>query len=210
MNVIIEGVNFILHIDRYVGEFIQQFGGFVYFILFGIVFVETGLVVTPFLPGDSLLFVSGAFAAQGAMSIGLLFLLFCLAAILGDSLNYWIGDYFGENVFAKSRFFNKEHLEKTKRFYSKHGNRMILFARFVPIVRTFAPFVAGVGKMKYRNFLTYNIVGGIVWVTLFLFAGFLFGNVPFVKDNLTGFIFAIIIASFIPIFVEWWKNRKSK
>lgn len=208
MNLIFSAADFIVHIDKYLGEFIQQFGAFVYFILFGVVFLETGLVITPFLPGDSLLFVSGAFAAQGAMNISLLFVLFCLAAILGDSLNYWIGNYFGENVFAKSRLFNKAHLERTKKFYEKHGNRMILFARFVPIVRTFAPFVAGVAKMKYKNFLTYNIVGGVVWVTLFLLTGYLFGNISFVKDNLTYFIFAIIIVSLIPIFVEWYRDKR--
>lgn len=209
MSLIFSLVDFILHIDKYIGTFIQKFGVLVYLILFCIVFLETGLVITPFLPGDSLLFVSGAFAAQHSMSIIVLFVIFCLAAVLGDSLNYWIGNYFGENIFANSRFFRREHLERTKDFYKKHGNRMILLARFVPIVRTFAPFVAGVGKMEYKSFLTYNIVGGILWVTLFLFAGFLFGNVPLVKDNLTYFIFAIILVSLIPIFVEWWKNKKN-
>ncbi len=201
-------VDFVLHIDKYVGMIFQKFGIFTYVIFFAIIFFETGIVITPFLPGDSLLFVIGAFAAQGYLNIFLLFIILSVAAILGDTLNYWIGNYFGEKIFSKSRFFKQEHMEKAKSFYDKHGKKTIILARFVPIVRTFAPFVAGVGKMKYSTFLLYNIVGGIVWVGLLLFAGYFFGGLAVIEENLTIVIYAIVAISLIPMIIEYIRSRK--
>lgn len=199
-------IEFITHADVQLAALIQSYGNVVYALLSGVIFMETGFVLTPFLPGDSLLFISGTFAAAGVLNVYLLFLFLSLAAILGDTVNYWIGHYFGERVFAK--FVKQEHLERTKLFFDRYGKKTILLARFIPIIRTFAPFVAGVGKMQYRTFLSYNIVGGVVWVALFLFAGFFFGAIPFVKDNLTTIVFSIIIISFIPVVLEYVKRRK--
>src|SRR3989344_7385355 len=176
-------IDFILHIDKYLYLIVQDYGILSYLILFFIVFCETGLVVTPFLPGDSLLFVAGTLAANGILNLFFLFLVFVIAAILGDTVNYWIGNYFGERVFLKSRFVNKNYIEKTKEFYRKHGGKTIVIARFIPIIRTFAPFIAGVGKMNYLSFLAYNVIGGIVWVALFTLGGYYFGNMPIVKEN---------------------------
>src|SRR5690606_1644334 len=179
-------VDFILHIDAHLAELIRDYGTLTYAILFLIIFCETGLVVTPFLPGDSLLFAAGALAAQfgDVLNIGLLWALLLAAAIIGDSVNYALGSYFGAKAFERyPRISRKEYLDKTHEFYEKYGGKTIILARFVPIVRTFAPFVAGVGKMTYRTFLAYNIIGGFVWVTVFLFGGYLFGNVPFIKEN---------------------------
>jgi len=203
-------IDFVLHIDKYVGALAETFGLFTYAILFLIIFLETGLVITPFLPGDSLLFVLGAFSAQGTFNVLLLFILLVIAAILGDSVNYWIGNYFGEKVFANSRFFRQEHLERTKEFYRKHGGKAIVLGRFAPIIRTFVPFVAGVGKMNYPRFLTYNILGAIVWIALFLFAGYFFGNLPLVEKNLTMIIYIIVVISFIPIILEYVRHKRSK
>ena len=189
------------------GALAETFGLFTYAILFLIIFLETGLVITPFLPGDSLLFVLGAFSAQGTFNVLLLFILLVIAAILGDSVNYWIGNYFGEKVFANSRFFRQEHLERTKEFYRKHGGKAIVLGRFAPIIRTFVPFVAGVGKMNYSQFIYYNIMGGAFWVTLFLFSGYFFGNLPWVKHNFEYLIIAIILISVVPMFIEWWKAK---
>lgn len=191
-------IDFILHVDKYVTLLLTNYGVWIYLILFAIIFLETGLVLTPFLPGDSLLFVVGTIAAAGSMDVFLLFLLLSLAAVLGDTLNYWIGNYFGEKVFLKSRFFKKEHLEKTKEFYHKHGGKTIIVARFIPIIRTFAPFVAGIGKMKYSRFLSFNIIGGIAWVAIFVFAGYFFGGIPLIQENLSLAIFLIIFISLIP------------
>jgi len=206
--------DFIFHVDKYLGILIQTFGVFTYFILFAIVFCETGLVLTPFLPGDSLLFVAGAFAGNGALNIVALFFIFFAAAVLGDNMNYWIGNYFGEKVFAKSRFFKQEYLDKTKAFYTKHGVKTIIIARFVPIIRTFSPFVAGVGKMKYSTFFIFDFIGGFVWVSLFLFAGYFFGTLPWVEKNLTLVIFTIIFVSLIPpvieIYKHWRASKKNK
>ena len=199
-------IEFITHADVQLAALIQSYGNVVYALLSGVIFMETGFVLTPFLPGDSLLFISGTFAAAGVLNVYLLFLFLSLAAILGDTVNYWIGHYFGERVFAK--FVKQEHLERTKLFFDRYGKKTILLARFIPIIRTFAPFVAGVGKMQYRTFLSYNIVGGVVWVALFLFAGFFFGNIPLVKENLTSIVFAIIIVSLIPVALEYVRRRK--
>jgi membrane-associated protein len=203
-------IDFVLHIDKYLGILVQNYGTFTYAILFFIIFLETGLVMAPFLPGDSLLFVVGTFSAQGTFNIFLVFVLLAVAAVLGDSVNYWIGNYFGENVFAKSRLFKREYLEKTKEFYKKHGGKAIILGRFVPIIRTFVPFVAGVGKMSYSKFLTYNIAGGIAWIMFFLFAGYFFGNLPFVEKNLTLWIYVIVLMSFIPIILEYLRHKKNK
>src|SRR3989338_1873828 len=208
MNPITSPIDFILHIDKYLGIIIQTYGALTYFIVFLIIFLETGLVIAPFLPGDSLVFVLGAFAAKGYLNLALLFIILSLAAILGDTLNYWIGNYFGERVFAKSRFFKQEYLEKTKSFYQKYGGKTIILARFVPIVRTFAPFVAGIGKMNYFKFLSFNIIGGLIWISLFLFAGFFFGEIPLIEENLTIVIFIIVGISLLPPIIEYLRCRK--
>ncbi len=206
----INPIDFILHVDKYVGLIISNYGNLAYLIIFLVIFLETGLVIAPFLPGDSLLFVVGAFSSQGYLDILSVFILLCIAAIAGDTLNYLIGDYFGEKVFSRSRFFKKEYLEKTKNFYNKHGTKTIVLARFVPIVRTFAPFVAGVGKMKYFKFLTYNIIGGVIWVTFFLFAGYFFGGISIIEKNLTLVIYGIVVISFLPIVIEYIKAKRRK
>ena len=203
----INPVDFILNIDKYLSIIIKNHGILTYLFLFLIIFLETGFVIAPFLPGDSLLFVAGAFAAQGSLNILLLFIIFVLASNLGDTANYWIGGYF-EKGMEKSRLFKKEYLEKTQKFYEKYGAKTIILARFVPIVRTFAPFAAGIGKMKYSKFLSYNIIGGIAWVTLFLFAGYFFGRMPLIKENLTIVIIIIVIFSVIPAVVEYFRTRK--
>jgi len=203
----INPVDFILNIDKYLSIIIKNHGILTYLFLFLIIFLETGFVIAPFLPGDSLLFVAGAFAAQGSLNILLLFIIFVLASILGDTANYWIGGYF-EKGMEKSRLFKKEYLEKTQKFYEKYGAKTIILARFVPIVRTFAPFVAGIGAMKYGKFLSFNIIGGIAWVTIFLFAGYFFGRIPLIKENLTIVIIIIVFLSVIPAVVEYLKARK--
>ena len=201
-------VDFVLHLDDKVGLILQDYGYFTYIIMFLIIFLETGIVIAPFLPGDSLLFVLGTFAGAGFLNILMLFFLLALAAIIGDSVNYLIGNYFGENIFKKSKLFKEEYLVKTKEFYHKYGGGETIFlARFIPIIRTFAPFVAGVGKMDYSRFLVFNIAGGISWVSLFLFGGYFFGGIPIIKENLTIVIIIIIVASIIPIFVECLRKR---
>ena len=202
-------INLFLHLDKYLGDIIQQYGTWTYAILFLIVFMETGFVVTPFLPGDSLLFAAGTFAGIGALHQPTLMILLIIAAILGDTVNYWIGHYIGERAYTgEIRWIRRDYLEKTHEFFEKHGGKTIFLARFVPIVRTFAPFVAGVGRMSYGYFLTYNIVGGIVWVSVFTLAGYFFGNIPFVKENFSLAIIVIILVSVLPIVVEAWKARK--
>jgi membrane-associated protein len=202
-------VDFFLHLDRHLAEVIQAYGTWTYALLFAIVFLETGLVVTPFLPGDSLLFAAGSFAAMGALDVSALFVLLSVAAVLGDTVNYAIGHYLGPKVFhyERSRFFNPEHLRRTHEFYEKYGGTTIIIARFVPIVRTFAPFVAGIGAMSYLRFLAYNVVGGILWVAVCLFAGYFFGNLPFVKKNFSLVILAIIVISVLPAIVEYLRHR---
>lgn len=200
-------IDFILHIDKYLGIIIQNYGFLVYFILFLIIFCETGLVVTPFLPGDSLLFVAGTFAAADFMNIFYLFVILGVAAVFGDSLNYSIGNYFGAKISSENKWIKKEYLDKTHDFFEKHGSKAIVMARFVPIIRTFAPFVAGIGKMRYSKFLFYNVFGGILWVSIFLFAGFFFGGMPVVEKNLNYVILGIIFVSLIPIIYEFLRRK---
>jgi membrane-associated protein len=201
-------IDFILHIENYLLVLIKNYGNFVYAILFLVIFVETGLVLTPFLPGDSLLFIAGTLAAAGALNVIALFVILALAAFLGDTANYWIGRFFGEKVF--SRFIKPAHMERTRRFFDRYGKKTIVIARFVPIVRTFAPFVAGIGKMNYFAFISYNIIGGVVWVALFLFAGYFFGNIPLVKNNLKFIVILIIFVSILPMLWEYVKHRREK
>ncbi len=203
-------IDIIIHLDKYLDLIFQSYGNVTYLLIFIIIFLETGFVLTPFLPGDSLLFVVGTFAAKGSLNVFLLLIFISLAAILGDTVNYFAGNYFGEKVFSKSRFFKQEYLERTKEFYKKHGRKTIILARFIPIIRTFAPFVAGVGKMSYKEFLAFNIIGGISWVALFLFAGFFFGEIPIIRENLTLVILLIVVASFIPPILEFIKSRNNQ
>jgi membrane-associated protein len=209
MDAIRQFIDFFIHLDVHLGEIITRFGAGAYAILFLIVFCETGLVILPLLPGDSLLFAAGAFAALGAFKLPLLLLLLMLAAILGDSVNYWIGARIGPRAFSGNvRFLKASYLQRTTEFYERHGGKTIVLARFVPIVRTFAPFVAGVGRMHYPRFLLYNVAGGVVWVTLFTVAGYFFGNIPAVKENFSLVILAIILLSVVPIAIEWLKARR--
>ena len=202
-------VDFFLHLDQHLAEVIQRYGTSTYALLFLIVFMETGLVVTPLLPGDSLLFAAGSFAGLGVLRLWPLFFLLCAAAILGDTVNYAIGARLGPKVFhyPKSRFFNPEHLKKTHAFYEKYGGKTIIIARFVPIVRTFAPFVAGIGEMSYARFLAYNVTGGILWVSVCLFSGYFFGNLPLVKQNFSLVVIAIVFISLLPAVIEYLRHR---
>jgi len=204
-------VDFVLHLDVHLVEIIDQFGLFTYGILFLVVFAETGLIVTPFLPGDSLLFATGAIAALGSLNIWAISVLLFVAAVLGDAANYWVGNIFGQKIVdnPKIKFVNQEHIDKTQQFYKKHGGKTIILARFIPLVRTFAPFVAGVGKMEYKRFFTYNVVGGFVWVVLFTSAGFFFGNLKFIQENFHYAILAIIFLSVIPIVYEFIQHKRS-
>ena len=202
-------VDFFLHLDQHLAEVIQRYGTSTYALLFLIVFLETGLVVTPLLPGDSLLFAAGSFAGLGILRFWPLFFLLCAAAILGDTINYAIGARLGPRVFhyPKSRFFNPEHLKKTHAFYEKYGGKTIIIARFVPIVRTFAPFVAGIGAMSYARFLGYNVIGGVLWVSVCLFSGYFFGNLPVVKQNFSLVVIAIVFISLLPAVIEYLRHR---
>lgn len=207
-----EIINFFLHFDDYLANIINLFGGWTYVILFGIIFAETGLVVTPFLPGDSLLFIVGTLAGSGYLNIFIVYVTLLVAAILGDTVNYWMGHKFGAKVFNKenSKLFNKAYLAKTQAFYEKHGGKTIILARFVPIVRTFAPFVAGIGNMHYRTFLLYNVVGAFVWVTSLTLAGYFFGGLEIVKENFEIAVFVIIGISLLPVIFEYLKHRHEK
>lgn len=209
MELLLKGVDILLHLDKYLDIMIQTMGLWSYVIIFLIIFCETGLVVTPVLPGDSLLFAIGTFAAIGSFDITTVLVLLTIAAIGGDTLNYWIGNYLGAKVFqyGDSRFFKKKHLERTHQFYEKHGGKTIIIARFIPIIRTFAPFVAGVGSMSYKKFLAYNVVGGVMWIVSLTLAGYFFGNIPIVKKNFTLVIFAIIIISVLPGVIEFLRQR---
>jgi membrane-associated protein len=209
MGLLSQLIDFVLHIDAHLDLIIQDYGLITYVLLFVIVFCETGLVVTPFLPGDSLLFAVGAFAARGSLSLPVALAVLAAAAILGDTANYWIGAVVGPKVFHREnvRFLNRKHLERTHQFYERYGGKTIVIARFVPIVRTFAPFVAGIGKMRYGHFLSFNVIGGAAWVLGFVMAGFWFGNIPVVKRNFTFVIFAIIVVSVLPAVIEFFRQR---
>lgn len=203
-------VDFFLHLDKNLTAFVAQYGVATYGALFFIIFAETGFVVTPFLPGDSLLFAAGAIAALGSLNIFLIVLLIILAAVLGDTVNYWIGHFLGRKIVdhPKIKFINQEHIDKTEQFYKKYGAKTIILARFVPIVRTFAPFVAGVGSMHYSTFILYNIVGGVLWVSFFSFLGYFFGNMAFIKQNFHYAVFAIIGLSLVPMVYEYIQAKR--
>jgi membrane-associated protein len=212
MEILHQLLDIVLHLDQHLNDWITMFGPGIYVILFGIIFAETGLIVFPFLPGDSLLFALGALTAgdDAALQLPLLCTVLIVAAILGDAVNYTIGRHVGLKLFSNpnSRLFKREHLAKTQKFYDKHGGKTIILARFVPIVRTFAPFVAGMAEMKYRHFAIYNVVGALVWVLSLTVAGHIFGNLPIIKRNFHIVVVAIIIISVIPIGIEWWRARK--
>jgi len=205
-------IDIVLHLDRHLTWLVDNYGLWVYLILFLIIFCETGLVVTPFLPGDSLLFVAGTLAAAGALYVHGLFALLVLAAFSGDNTNYWIGRFVGPRVFRleRSRLFNPAHLERTHRFYEKHGGKTVIFARFLPIFRTFAPFVAGIGRMTYPKFLFYSFSGSVFWIGFFVFGGYYFGNIPVVRQNLTLAIIGIVVLSVIPGIVEFVRQKTGK
>jgi membrane-associated protein len=208
MQIVSELVDFILHLDVHLNTIIQNFGVWTYLILFLIIFMETGFVITPFLPGDSLLFAAGSFAALGSLNVWALFITLTLAAILGDTINYWIGHYIGPRAFSGNvRFLKKEYIDRTHDFYEKHGGKTIILARFIPIIRTFAPFVAGIGAMEYPRFFFFNVTGAILWVGLFTFGGYFFGNLPFVQDNFTIVIVAIIVISVLPGIFEFLRDK---
>ena len=210
MEILTHLIDFILHIDDHLQEIIRNYGGLTYLILFLIVFAETGLVVTPILPGDSLLFAAGTFAALGSLDPFLLTVLLIVAAVVGDGVNYWIGHWIGPKAFSgKVPWLRQDYLKRTEAFYEKHGGKTIILARFVPIVRTFAPFVAGVGRMQYGRFLAYNVVGAVLWVTICVTAGYFFGNLPFVRENFSLVVLGIIGVSLIPLVVEWIRQRRA-
>jgi len=197
-------VDLFLHLDKHLNAVIAQYGFWTYGLLFIVIFIETGLVVFPFLPGDSLIFAAGTFASLGSLNIWVLFLLLALAAVVGDTVNYWIGHFLGDRAY-QIKWIKKEYLDRTHGFFEKYGNKTIFLARFVPIVRTFAPFVAGVGRMSYKDFFSYNVFGGIAWVALFSFAGYFFGNIPFIRDHFSLVVVAIVLISLIPMGVEGLK-----
>ena len=204
-------IDFFLHIDQQLNQIILEYGVWTYALLFLIIFMETGFVITPFLPGDSLLFAAGTFAAIGSLNVWILWAVCFIAAVLGDTVNYWIGKAVGPRAFDHDiRFLKREYLEKTQRFYDKHGGKTIILARFVPIVRTFAPFVAGVGTMEYRRFITYNVVGAFLWTGIFIWLGYFFGNIPFVQDNFELVIVLIILISVVPMAIEFVRGRARK
>lgn len=202
-------LDFLKRVDVYLDQWANQFGPWVYVLMFLIIFAETGLVVMPILPGDSLLFALGALAARDTLNLPILLTSLIVAAILGDTVNYWIGSWFGPRIFRgeRIRFLNPKHLEKTHEFFERYGGKTIIIARFAPIVRTFAPFVAGMGKMTYRRFMAYNVVGGVIWISMFLAGGYIFGNVPAVKRNFTFVIIAIVVVSVMPAVIEFFRER---
>ena len=204
-------VNYIIHLDRHVAELVENYGGWALLILFLIIFCETGLVVTPFLPGDSLLFAAGAIAATGALNVVTLIVLLVIAAILGDSTNYWIGSRVGTRWFTENaRVLKMEYLRRAQDFFERYGGKTIVIARFVPIVRTYAPFVAGVAGMRYQRFLTFNVLGGVAWILIFVIGGYLFGAIPFVEDNFGLVIIAVIVLSLMPVVFEYTRTRRAR
>ncbi len=209
MEIITLFIDLVLHLDKHLVVIVEQYGTWIYLILFMVVFAETGLVVTPFLPGDSLLFVAGTLAATGGMDVLLLVGLLCVAAIGGDAVNYAIGNRLGASMVKSGRFVKKEHIDRTHAFFQRYGGKTIVIARFVPIVRTFAPFVAGLGRMNPSKFFAFNVAGGILWVTSLTFAGYFFGNIPVVKDNLSVVVIGIIIASILPAVIEFVRHRRA-
>jgi membrane-associated protein len=211
MELLHQFVDLFLHLDRHLGELIAQYGGWTYAILFAIVFCETGLVVTPFLPGDSLLFAAGTFGGLGALDPVALFFLLFSASAGGDNSNYWLGRFIGPRAFSGTiRFLKQSHLERTREFYVRHGRKTVILARFLPIVRTFAPFVAGVGQMPYARFLAMSLAGSAMWVGLFVGAGYFFGNIPFVRQHFSAVVMAIILISVLPMGVEWVRSRVNR
>jgi membrane-associated protein len=210
MELISQFIDLFLHLDEHLNTVIQAYGTWTYLFLFLIIFMETGLVVTPFLPGDSLIFAAGTFAGMGSLNVHFLFLLLCLAAVGGDTANYWIGHTIGPKAFSGNiRFLKKEYLDRTHKFYEKHGGKTIILARFIPIIRTFAPFVAGIGEMSYGRFISYNVIGGIAWVALFCYGGYFFGNLQIVQDNFSLVVLAIIFISVMPAVIEVLKERSA-
>jgi membrane-associated protein len=211
MDIISNLIGIFLHLDKFLGGIIDQYGTLTYIILFIVIFCETGLVVTPFLPGDSLIFAAGTFAAMGSLNPWILFILLIIAAVGGDAVNYWIGHKIGPRAYTgEIKLIKKEYIDRTHAFFEKHGGKTIFLARFVPIVRTFAPFVAGVGQMSYGYFFRYNVIGGISWVSIFLALGYFFGTMPIVQKNFELVIIAIILISVVPMLVEWLKARQEK
>ena len=209
MDWILKLVDFILHVDTYLNGIITRYGAWTYGLLFVVIFMETGFVVTPFLPGDSLIFAAATFAARGALNPWLIFILLSIAAVGGDTANYWIGHAIGIKAYTgEVKWIKKEYMDRTHAFFEKHGGKTIFLARFVPIIRTFAPFVAGVSEMSYGHFITWNLVGGVTWVATFTLLGYFFGNIPFVQDNFELVIIAIVLISFVPAVVEGLKARK--
>jgi membrane-associated protein len=208
MEFILQIIDFIVHVDVHLDEIIRQYGTWTYAILFVIIFAETGLVVTPFLPGDSLLFAAGTFAARGSLEPAMLFFLLAMAAVLGDAVNYSVGRYLAPRAERGFRFIKKAHLDKTHAFYERHGGKTIIIARFMPIVRTFAPFVAGIGAMEYRRFAMFNVTGAVLWIGLFVYAGYFFGNIPAVEHNFTLVIMAIVLLSILPGIIEYVRHRR--
>ena len=210
MELISQLIELFLHLDKHLNTVIQTYGVWTYLLLFLVIFIETGLVVTPFLPGDSLIFAAGTFAGMGSLDIHFLFVLLCVAAVAGDTANYWIGHKIGPKAFSGNiRFLKKEYLDRTHEFYEKHGGKTIILARFIPIIRTFAPFVAGIGEMSYGRFISYNIIGGISWVALFSYGGYYFGNLKVVQENFSLVVMAIIFISILPGIIEYFKGRIS-
>ncbi len=209
MNWILKAIDFILHVDTYLTDIITRYGAWTYALLFFVIFMETGFVVTPFLPGDSLIFAAATFAARGSLNPWLLFLIVSIAAVSGDSANYWIGHTIGAKAYSgEVKWIKKEYMDRTHAFFEKHGGKAIFLARFVPIIRTFAPFVAGVSEMSYGYFITWNLVGGVTWVATFTLLGYFFGNIPFVQKNFELVIIAIVLISFIPAVIEAVKTRQ--
>jgi membrane-associated protein len=208
MQIISYLIDLFLHLDKHLEAVINAYGVWTYALLFAIIFMETGLVITPFLPGDSLLFAAGTFAAKGWLNIWILLIVCSAAAILGDTVNYWIGHFIGPKAFSgETRFMKKEYLDRTHAFYEKHGGKTIILARFIPIIRTFAPFVAGIGAMTYSHFITYNVIGGIAWVALFTLGGYFVGSIPFVQNNFELVVIAIILISVLPMVFEFLRER---